>query len=233
MCHLPRCNCFRSAVNLRPANLRPANLRPTILPATPSHPAGLQVQTLLYRAPELLLGAQIYSLPIDVWSCGCILAELATGAPLFQADTQVGQRAVARHASGWQGGLLLFPGRHPSEAMPVQLPVTGWHGSLQSEAEAMWIAAVQGKCDLGLQCRVRAAGSELGCHRQASCLFFPPAQIGMLLAIFQLLGTPDEAQWPGVSRLPDWCPLFPRFRARGLAQEKGGDSGISYTCSSL
>lgn len=43
-------------------------------------------------------------------------------------------------------------------------------------------------------------------------------QIGMLLAIFQLLGTPADAQWPGVSSLRNWCPLFPRFRARGLAQ---------------
>ena len=49
-------------------------------------------------------------------------------------------------------------------------------------------------------------------------------QIGQLLAIFRLLGTPDEAGWPGVTRLPHWCPLFPRFRAQGLAQVRGASA---------
>ena len=35
-----------------------------------------QVVTLWYRAPELLLGSQYYSTPVDVWSIGCILAEM-------------------------------------------------------------------------------------------------------------------------------------------------------------
>lgn len=52
----------------------------------------------------------------------------------------------------------------------------------------------------------------------ALACFHGDLQIGLLLAIFQLLGTPADAQWPGVSSLPDWCPLLPRFRARGLAQ---------------
>ncbi|OQV14172.1 Dual specificity tyrosine-phosphorylation-regulated kinase 2 [Hypsibius exemplaris] len=39
-------------------------------------------QTRYYRAPEVLLGLP-YGLPIDMWSLGCILAELATGVPLF------------------------------------------------------------------------------------------------------------------------------------------------------
>lgn len=41
------------------------------------------------------------------------------------------------------------------------------------------------------------------------------------MAIFQLLGTPGEAEWPGVTRLPHWCLLFPRFRARDLAEVSG------------
>ncbi len=39
------------------------------------------VVTLWYRAPELLLAYDKYSTPIDVWSIGCILAELLTGTP--------------------------------------------------------------------------------------------------------------------------------------------------------
>ena len=38
-----------------------------------------EVETLWYRAPEILLGAKSYSLPIDVWSIGCIFAELLLG----------------------------------------------------------------------------------------------------------------------------------------------------------
>ena len=43
----------------------------------------MQVVTLLYRAPEILLGARYYHTPVDMWSLGCIMAELATGRPLF------------------------------------------------------------------------------------------------------------------------------------------------------
>ena len=32
--------------------------------------------TLWYRAPEVLLGATHYSTPVDMWSVGCIMAEL-------------------------------------------------------------------------------------------------------------------------------------------------------------
>ena len=42
------------------------------------------VVTLWYRAPELLLGTTVYDSTIDVWSIGCIFAELLTRKPLFQ-----------------------------------------------------------------------------------------------------------------------------------------------------
>lgn len=35
-----------------------------------------QVVTLWYRAPEILLGCHYYSTPVDVWSIGCIFAEM-------------------------------------------------------------------------------------------------------------------------------------------------------------
>ena len=50
----------------------------------------MQVVTLLYRAPEILLGARYYHTPVDMWSLGCIMAELATGRPLFLGDSEVG-----------------------------------------------------------------------------------------------------------------------------------------------
>jgi serine/threonine protein kinase len=42
-----------------------------------------QVVTLWYRAPELLLGATQYATQVDMWSIGCIFAEMASGFPLF------------------------------------------------------------------------------------------------------------------------------------------------------
>lgn len=49
--------------------------------------------TLYYRCPELLLGAPGYSTAVDMWSIGCIFAELANFAPLFKADSEVRAQA--------------------------------------------------------------------------------------------------------------------------------------------
>jgi len=42
-----------------------------------------KVVTLCYRAPELLLGSKEYGTEIDIWSAGCVFAELLTGNLLF------------------------------------------------------------------------------------------------------------------------------------------------------
>ena len=47
----------------------------------------LQVVTLWYRAPEILLGAKHYSTPVDIWSIGCIFAEMINQRPLFPGDS--------------------------------------------------------------------------------------------------------------------------------------------------
>ena len=47
----------------------------------------VQVVTLWYRAPEILLGAKHYSTPVDIWSIGCIFAEMINQRPLFPGDS--------------------------------------------------------------------------------------------------------------------------------------------------
>jgi cyclin-dependent kinase len=42
-----------------------------------------EIVTLWYRAPEILLGQKHYSTSVDMWSVGCIFAEMATMSPLF------------------------------------------------------------------------------------------------------------------------------------------------------
>lgn len=44
-----------------------------------------------YRAPELIFGATDYTCNIDIWSAGCVLAELLLGQPIFPGDSGVDQ----------------------------------------------------------------------------------------------------------------------------------------------
>ena len=86
-----------------------------------------EVVTVWYRPPEILLGSTLYSVPVDLWSIGCVMAEMATGQPLFAGDSE----------------------------------------------------------------------------------------IHTIFKIFQKLGTPTEAMWPGVGELPDFKPSFPKWPPRG------------------
>lgn len=52
-------------------------------------PLTSRVVTLWYRPPELLLGATEYGVAVDLWSTGCILAELLAGKPIMPGRTEV------------------------------------------------------------------------------------------------------------------------------------------------
>lgn len=82
-----------------------------------------QVVTLWYRAPEILLGGRAYSTGVDMWSVGCIFAEMCTRKPLFPGDSEIDE----------------------------------------------------------------------------------------IFKIFRILGTPTEAEWPGVTSLPDFKASFPKW----------------------
>jgi len=90
-----------------------------------------EVVTLWYRAPEVLLGSRHYSTAIDMWSVGCIFAEMVMqGHPLFPGDSEIDQ----------------------------------------------------------------------------------------IFKIFQILGTPNEDAWPGVSKLPDYKPTFPQWSRQDIGR---------------
>ncbi|CDW52602.1 Cell division control protein 2-like protein [Trichuris trichiura] len=57
----------------------------------PLRPYTHEVVTLWYRSPEVLLGCERYSLGLDIWSIGCIFAEMVTGKPLFPGDSEIDQ----------------------------------------------------------------------------------------------------------------------------------------------
>ena len=54
-----------------------------------TQPLTSRVVTLWYRPPELLLGATRYGAAVDLWSTGCILAELYAGKPIMPGRTEV------------------------------------------------------------------------------------------------------------------------------------------------
>lgn len=102
-----------------------------------------EVITVWYRPLEILLGSKLYSIPVDLWGVGCILAEMATGSPLFPGDSE----------------------------------------------------------------------------------------IDTTFKIFQKLGTPTVAVWPGITELPDFKPSFPQWRPKGWVNIRNthaqlGNSGI-------
>jgi serine/threonine protein kinase len=49
------------------------------------------VSTRWYRSPELLLRSTMYNSPIDMWACGCIMAELFLQSPLFPGTSEADQ----------------------------------------------------------------------------------------------------------------------------------------------
>ncbi|KAJ8765774.1 hypothetical protein K2173_014896 [Erythroxylum novogranatense] len=57
----------------------------------PKKPLTSRVVTLWYRAPELLLGSTDYGVGIDLWSAGCLLAEMFIGRPIMPGRTEVEQ----------------------------------------------------------------------------------------------------------------------------------------------
>ncbi|CAD5229286.1 unnamed protein product [Bursaphelenchus okinawaensis] len=85
-----------------------------------------EVVTMWYRPPELFLGAKFYSSALDIWSLGCIFAEMCRGKALFD----------------------------------------------------------------GL------------------------SEIQMLFKIFEKLGTPTPEIWPGIDKLRDYNPQFPKFKKK-------------------
>ncbi|XP_034475868.1 cyclin-dependent kinase 5 homolog [Drosophila innubila] len=88
-----------------------------------------EVVTLWYRPPDVLFGAKLYTTSIDMWSAGCILAELAdAGRPLFPGSDVIDQLLKIFRVLGtptedsWPGV------SHLSDyvALPSFPPITSW-----------------------------------------------------------------------------------------------------------
>ncbi|CAG9856462.1 unnamed protein product [Phyllotreta striolata] len=78
-----------------------------------------EVITIWYRAPELLLGTKMYCPGIDVWSLGCIMAEMLTRKALFPGESEIDQMYRIFKIMGtpteenWEG-VSLYPDYKPT-----------------------------------------------------------------------------------------------------------------------
>ncbi len=59
------------------------------------------VATRWYRAPEILFGAMSYGPEVDLWSLGCIFAEMILGKPIFSGASTLGQIEQIVSLLGW------------------------------------------------------------------------------------------------------------------------------------
>lgn len=58
------------------------------------------VSTRYYRAPEIMLTWQKYDIEVDIWSAGCIFAEMLEGKPLFPGKDHVNQFSIITELLG-------------------------------------------------------------------------------------------------------------------------------------
>lgn len=53
----------------------------------PNQPSVSYICSRYYRAPELIIGCQVYTTKIDIWGLGCVIAEMFLGKPIFQGQS--------------------------------------------------------------------------------------------------------------------------------------------------
>lgn len=81
--------------------------------------------TLWYRCPEVLLGSPAYTPAVDVWSAGCIFAEMASSRPLWDGECELGQLMRIFRTTGTPVDPQLLPA---AASAPPVAPSRLWPG---------------------------------------------------------------------------------------------------------
>jgi len=99
-----------------------------------------EVVTLWYRAPDVLLGSRKYSTPVDIWSVGCIFAEMANGRPLVAGTSETDQldrifRLLGTPTAADYPGIVELPD-YSADQFPPYPPPRGGLASLVATLDA-------------------------------------------------------------------------------------------------
>ena len=86
-------------INLQTRNLKIGDLG-SIEESPCDYHKGEYIVTRWYRAPELLLKAPVYTKAIDIWSLGCVIAEMLIKKPLFPGQNTRGQLSLIHQSLG-------------------------------------------------------------------------------------------------------------------------------------
>jgi serine/threonine protein kinase len=81
------------------------------------------VQSRFYRSPEVILGLP-YTISIDMWSFGCVLAEIFTGYPLFPGENESEQLACIMEVKGVPDASFLARGNRSKHFFGIYMCVT-------------------------------------------------------------------------------------------------------------
>ena len=139
----------------------------------------LQVVTLWYRSPEVLLTTS-YATPVDAWSCGCIFAELFRRKPLFCGQSEADQLSkIFEYVQCCvPPGCFLF-----RRFLPVATPCA-FLISFRSHSFSTLAVPVS---------YFRQIVRNLSTNRVKTCPFF---------RVFRVIGTPSIDEWPETCSLP-------------------------------
>eukprot|EP00927_Polykrikos_kofoidii_P052116 TRINITY_DN45895_c0_g1_i1.p1 TRINITY_DN45895_c0_g1~~TRINITY_DN45895_c0_g1_i1.p1 ORF type:complete len:300 (-),score=32.70 TRINITY_DN45895_c0_g1_i1:23-922(-) len=96
--------------------------------------------TLWYRAPDVLLGSRKYSTPVDIWSVGCIFAEMVTTRPLFRGKTDSHQLGV----------IFVVLGTPDEHIWPGIVDLPKWKQPSQRCEAIPWSKVLPRLCDAGI-----------------------------------------------------------------------------------
>ncbi len=102
----------------------------------PNEPNIAYICSRFYRAPELILGNANYNTAVDVWSAGCVLAEMLQGTPLFPGSSNVDQLVEIIKILGTPSKeqlVLMNPGHTNFKLPPLQVCL--WNSILPHASE--------------------------------------------------------------------------------------------------
>lgn len=121
-----------------------------------------EVVTLWYRAPDVLFGSQSYTTSIDMWSAGCIFAEMITFKPLFAGNTVDEQLDLIFHMIGTPSEQFQDSVKHlPNFKGPYQPLVGTGLGSSLSTLEVSGVDLLRALLQYQPEQRISAADAML------------------------------------------------------------------------